>query len=598
MGAAPSRPNPCASTSFVPMWVISIENFQKLDHMPKHEELMKAGLLVKRQETHFCIFVSHQWLGTTHPDPHLRQLPVLQAALKNILTGRCTAQSDLASQFFGESKQLSQQELQRLQNGYIWLDWFSIPQEADLAGSLLVDNLTADGTNSPASSDIAHLLSGSSVSSATDQDLYIKSIPFFVEVSDIFLALVPHLYHHDTMQKCNFRSYLMRGWCRLEMWCSILCVKPDQPFLVVKGSDEVEFATSMILTDRPPHEGRFTLKADRQTVYLVMRRALQNQLRALRSAQHWDSYRFTLARSETLLGEKSTGRSLDTFLRDFEFESLDTAKRIRGIGPVECAVLSNDVSMIRRLAEDGFDLSRKVTAKINVEILQHGRSALDFALELCWRRPEVILQLLECKANVHHTDDNGFSPLGACKTADAVELLLKYRAEVNETSGPLHCSPLSLCCVRCAPGEVIAKLIRSRADVNPPSKALGSPNPLANLAVWSCSNPHCFEAADLLLDARADINMCCEAQGIFKAIEMFSRARIQLLGSDSLLVHFFAEWTTTPVGFACFYGGAEFVEFLLAKGADPHKQNARGNTAFQLARGQSVLKVIEDFRSI
>jgi len=575
------------------MWVISVTDFLKLDHMPKHEELMKAGLLVKRSHNHFCIFVSHQWLGSGHPDPCLQQLPVLQEVLGNIISGRCTAQSDLASQFFGESRRLSKLEIEKLQSGYIWLDWFSIPQDP----CPFFEDYELDGTPN-SSMEVTHFPSLKSPGSLTNQDLYISSIPFFVEVSDIFVALVPQFHHQDTEQKCNFRSYLKRGWCRLEMWCSILCVKVDQPFLIVKGGDEVEFATSMILTDRPPHEGDFTLEADRRTIYYVMKRALQNRIGALKQLRQWDMYRFTVARYETLVGDPPAGRNLSRFLKDFAFDSLESAKSIRGIGPIECAILSNDAAMIPFLAHSGFDLTRNVSAKINVEILQNGRSVLDFALELCWRSPEVIVQLLSCKANVNHADNFGFSPLGACKTAHDVELLVKHRAHVNKTAGPLHVSPLTLCCVRGAPAKVVAKLLEYQADVNPPSKAVNSPHPLANLAVWSCSNPHCFETAKLLLDAKCEINSCCQARGVFKAIEMVNRARLRLFGSESLLVHFFAEWTTTPLGFACFYGGDEFVEFLLLNDADPNIPNLRGSTPFQLARGQSVLKVIKDFESI
>ena len=59
-------------------------------------------------------------------------------------------------------------------------------------------------------------------------------------------------------------------------------------------------------------------------------------------------------------------RELTKFLADFAFESLEKAKGIKGIGPVECAVLSNDVGMIAFLASMGFDMSRNVNAKINV----------------------------------------------------------------------------------------------------------------------------------------------------------------------------------------------------------------------------------------
>jgi hypothetical protein len=56
--------------------------------------------------------------------------------------------------------------------------------------------------------------------------------------------------------------------------------------------------------------------------------------------------------------------------------------------------------------------------------------------------------------------------------------------------------------------------------------------------------------------------------------------------------HFYAEWTTTPLGFACFFGGEHLVEFLLRHDADPEIRNTRGHTAFQLARGHSVLTLV------
>ena len=188
MGARASRPQAnLQSSTYVPMWVMSVENFLKLDHMPKHEELRRAGLLVKRSHNHFCIFVSHQWLGLEHPDPRLQQLPILQEALRNIISGRCSAQSDLASQFFGESRRLSKVELQKLQSSYIWLDWFSIPQHPTPLN--LKDEhheiVDSDPDVTPQSAaEVTHFPSLRSPSSLTDQDLYISSIPFFVEVSD------------------------------------------------------------------------------------------------------------------------------------------------------------------------------------------------------------------------------------------------------------------------------------------------------------------------------------------------------------------------------------------------------------------------------
>lgn len=109
----------------------------------------------------------------------------------------------------------------------------------------------------------------------------------------------------------------------------------------------------------------------------------------------------------------------------------------------------------------------------------------------------------------------------------------------NHTTSPAHFPALSLACARCAPPDVIRKLIEIRADVNPGSssarslihlipngaipcdramaqnvfsfsspnvwplrvhlnlhfwgRGICSPHPLSNLAVWSSMNPHCVE---------------------------------------------------------------------------------------------------------
>ncbi|CAE7209291.1 unnamed protein product, partial [Symbiodinium pilosum] len=75
------------------------------------------------------VFVSHQWLGIDHPDRLGFQFQKFQQAVRGLLEGKLLLSSDLASYFIGTRRSgLSRRELARLQNAYIWLDWFSIPQ--------------------------------------------------------------------------------------------------------------------------------------------------------------------------------------------------------------------------------------------------------------------------------------------------------------------------------------------------------------------------------------------------------------------------------------------------------------------------------------
>lgn len=583
------------------MWVVKISDFLSFSDWPSHEELKTQGRLWKRQTEFCCIFVSHQWLGYSHPDPQNEQLPVLQKALRNILKGLHVS-TDVASQFFGDRKVLSNAERLQLKDSYIWLDWFSVPQ---IMEEVPLDDLDGDfGTDSIPTWALSPKSVGTTftrMSSMTTQELVISSIPLFVEACDFFVVLVPAATHTETMQRCNFSTWLSRGWCRCEMWCNMLS-DSEIPVVVIKGEYEVELGAPFPMMDRPPHEGEFSVSADRERIIEITERALSRKLVALELKERWDVHRFYVARKEILLDRPRLRRTTQQFLADFHFDSVESASKLQnGLGPVVCAVICGDESFIPFFATASGNavatLNQPTHARIEHTVIGLW-PPLGFALELSWRYPDVTRTLLECRADPNYVDSLGFHVMGGCKTIEMVDILVEYSADVNHTTSPAHFPALSLACARCAPPDVIRKLIEIRADVNPESRGICSPHPLSNLAVWSSMNPHCVEAARVLLEANSDINMTHEAQGIFHAIELASRAKLLLAGSSSALVHFYAEWTTTPLGFACFFGGEHLVEFLLQHDADPEIRNARGHTAFQLARGHSVLSVIQAYESV
>lgn len=587
------------SESSMPMWVVKMSDFLGFTDWPSHEQLMKQKKLWKRKRDFACIFVSHQWLGYSHPDPQSQQLPVLQKALLGILKG-LPVTTDVPSQFFGDRKVLSQEERLKLKDAYVWLDWFSVPQilEEVSLETLDSDFGTAESVaiwGSPKS--VGSIFSR--MSSLTTQEIFINSIPLFVEACDFFIVLVPAAIHTETLERCNFSSWLSRGWCRCEMWCNILS-DSEIPVIVIKGENEVELGAPFPMMDRPPHEGEFSVNEDRERILHITERALERKLTDLESKKKWDLYRYYVARKEILLDMPRRRRTTQDFLADFHFDSVKSASAItHGLGPIVCAVLSGDESFIPFFASASQNplavVNRPTNVKIEYTVIGHW-PPLGFALELSWRFPDVTRKLLEIRADPNHVDSLGFHVMGGCKTVEMVDIMVEFRADVNHTTSPAHFPALALACARCAPPSVIRKLLEIRADVNPKSRGICTPHPLANVAVWSDMNPHCIEAAKILLEAKSDINLSHESKGLFRAIELASRAQLQMAGSSSALVNFYAEWTTTPLGFACFFGGERFVEFLLQHHADPQIQNARGHTPFELARGQSVLKVIEDFQ--
>ncbi|CAJ1453667.1 unnamed protein product [Effrenium voratum] len=551
-----------------------------VDKILCHEELLEKGILVRRQAGFFCIFVSHQWLGFNHPDPNSEQLPVLQQALLHLLAGGDIG-VDITTEFFGWRSRFSEKHRASIKDGYIWMDWFSIPQHSLEAQHGQQRDL--DGTPK-----------WDAMPSLATQDDYIRLIPEYVEASDLFVVLAPRCRHSNGL-RCSFGSWTERGWCRLELWCKMMSVNVKMPVVLISGSDRINFAMPMHWIDHPPHEGQFTIEADRHSVINVTREALSQKMSSSKASKKWDVYRYFVARYETLSGHGFRQRTKDEFLKDFNFSSLHSATN-RCMSPMACAVLSADAEMIRVLCSEGLDVNRFDGAIPEVNIFQ-AMSPLMLATMLGWRNETVLLALLDHKANVDATTEFGSPLLGWCKSERTVDLLIHHRADVNQQKESVFLPPISSACENAAPTSVIRSLLEHKACVNPRKNGLGSAHPLAFLAMRP-ENSKSLEVAKLLLDARADVDLQYRAAGVWRTRELMCRAGVRVLGPRTpKIAQFIAEWSTTPLGVACFFGCDELVEFLLDANADPEKPNARGHTPFQLAQSESVMKVIHLHRT-
>ena len=150
-----------------------------------HSTLKEKGLLHQWFEDMFVIFISHQWLSSAHPDPQGEQVRVLQRALRSMIDGSLHVAEDLVS--MSADMNLSSNMRQHIASGFIFFDWFAIPQ------------ITArqSGVNEEAIK--------------SDAALAVQSIPAYVELSNLFLAVVPELTHKDTAALVNYGTWLSRG---------------------------------------------------------------------------------------------------------------------------------------------------------------------------------------------------------------------------------------------------------------------------------------------------------------------------------------------------------------------------------------------------
>ena len=170
---------------------VQVSDFLEMEGAPEsHATLKQRGLLHEWREGMFTIFVSHQWLGRQHPDPTGEQVAVLRMMLKRILDGSLSVEGDLVSSSYGQRQLLTSQTRKQVETGFLFFDWFAIPQI-----TARVEGVNEEVTKS-------------------DAARAVNSIPFYVEAASLFVALVPFVLHKDTKEWCSYTTWLARGWCR------------------------------------------------------------------------------------------------------------------------------------------------------------------------------------------------------------------------------------------------------------------------------------------------------------------------------------------------------------------------------------------------
>ena len=103
-----------------------------------------------------------------------------------MIDGSLHVTEDIVSR--SEDMSLSKNTRRHIADGFIFFDWFSIPQI-----TARQHGVNEDTTKSNAA-------------------LAVQSIPAYVELSNVFLALVPELMHKDSAQLVNYATWLSRGW--------------------------------------------------------------------------------------------------------------------------------------------------------------------------------------------------------------------------------------------------------------------------------------------------------------------------------------------------------------------------------------------------
>ena len=405
-GQSDDLPRESCHEQHAPMWVVKVKDVLMMTgRLQQHQALKEDGMLILRESLDgevLVIFVSHQWLGRKHPDEKGEQLLVLQTILKKIHKGDIVVEDDSLSQLRDQKHtRLSPSHSARLLDACIWYDYFSVPQ----------------------------LAQGSTVENTMEQLAYIRSIPYYIDSCQIFVALTPSL-KNESGNTCDYSSWQSRGWCRTEMWCKQLSDASDIPVIVVPSNDAAHFVLPKWLY-HPVPAADFAVEADRFHCCEVVAQSLEHKLSKLRQ-KNLNEFRFFTARFEKMVGLQPKQRTLEQFWSDFAL--LPGAVQQKGLSPIACATLAEDTDILRNLVVARASLETIAPTITKLEI-QPGMKSLHLAASFASHNLELLQTLLSLKANPASSSLLSSTPLGYCRSACAVELLVQHNADVNGKSG-------------------------------------------------------------------------------------------------------------------------------------------------------------------
>jgi hypothetical protein len=136
------RRNSTATNMKFPMYLVPLDQLQRLyggkvprhDRIEAHQDLKQRGELIRWEnlpiDAH-VIFLSHEWVGWNHPDPHGIQLKTFLRVMKRLRSGEISqVEMNAFQSIMYKINHVVQAEVwqEMLSTTYVWIDWASMPQ--------------------------------------------------------------------------------------------------------------------------------------------------------------------------------------------------------------------------------------------------------------------------------------------------------------------------------------------------------------------------------------------------------------------------------------------------------------------------------------
>jgi hypothetical protein len=504
------------------------------------------------------MFISHQWLGEKHPDPHFRQFAKLQQAFQRMAMGELNVKMDIA----GEAMQLDLDKFDstNVMDWYVWYDYLSCPQdEGDRKGLQAA----------------------------------ISSIAAYVDECDYFLVCAPALKHADRDEYCTYRTWQTRGWCRLEQAACVLSKKKKQINVLSSASSLLQVPGNQWITQWPG-EGVFTCDSDRRKVLNVMESLLEQKITLLLRKQDRAMYRILLAlKPRALQGLTShNGRlvkeDVSDFLARYQFEAVASKqKRAGNLTPLMCAAIEGNTHVVRQLVAQQANMSQGITSVFQEYFnLTKGYTAFDLACGLS--TPEMVECLIELKADPKAPSASGLGNTGlhmaayfnlAAHAGGIVDILMDHGCSPDHLND-YHTTALDGCGIT-SNLVVGQRLLERGAKPCLPGK-LGLPS-ISVMLAWRAD----IRLVQLMIEYGADLDQRCKPGGVWWLLAQAGKwqSRNGLGSTDSELFAMLSLGPAPPLHYAAFAGQEPHARLLIEHKANPRATNSAGKiSALDVAR--------------
>lgn len=555
-----------------PMMVMRAADVLKLSRLQSYEEAMSAGLLLEwTEDMDACLFCSHTWLSYAHPDPKNEKLDLLQELLKLIFAGKLTISTHWFAELTMGKMNLSAKKLQMdLSDGYIWCDYFSVPQ-ADKAG----------------------------------QAKAIASIASYVSDCAYFFVLAGAWQHTNDGSVRDRLAWARRGWCRVEQLANALSPRV-KPLVIAQSSTQVATYGAIGLPfntwlESPVGLGDFTVDADREKIYPLLDSLVERRKAVALAEGDLTWYRLLHASKAWLL--KGTGTvmaegSLQEWMHSMRFVTVHDGAET-GLTPLRFACMAGRADLMRELLEQGAALEAPLKKKLPHFDLSKGATILAQACRTVATkdathdasRTEMVKLLLERGADpLRRAGDQGVNSLWRAMVGGnlgTIDLLLKKCPALLTTNvatfGKMTWEMWTAFSGRLATFEGMQQRYPQRMAAAVSNSHEGDSFGMS-LATHSLNNAGDVAMLEALLDAGDHINGAhVDSSGteqpqlkaslpdlklVYKLVDFFTRSAGK---RQSAFVEFWAfSSRCTPLHAAAFNANLGAIKVLLSRGADVH----------------------------